>query len=82
MHEECFIGFTSINDDEIYIKLICKGECNDNWVEFRMAYYDFDNHIREEIRHIIISDFGSYEWELGSSYSKKIYRITFKREIV
>jgi hypothetical protein len=28
-----------------------------------MAYYDFNDHIREEIRNIIISDFGGYEWE-------------------
>lgn len=28
-----------------------------------MAYYDFNAPIREEIRHIIISDFGYYEWE-------------------
>jgi hypothetical protein len=63
MHEGCFVGFTRINDDEIYIKLKCKNKCDDNWIEFRMAYYDFDNHIREEIRHIIISDFGGYEWE-------------------
>jgi hypothetical protein len=58
-----FTDFTRINDELIYIKLMCKDECNDNYVEFRMAYYDFDNHIREEIRHIIISDFGGYEWE-------------------
>lgn len=52
-----FIGFTHINDDEIYIKL------KTNVGEFRMAYYDFDDSIREEIRRIIISDFGGYEWE-------------------
>lgn len=63
MHEGGFVGFTRINDDEIYIKLKCKNECDDNWVEFRMAYYDFDDSIREEIRGIIISDFGAYEWE-------------------
>lgn len=63
MHEGGFVGFTQINDDEIYIKLKCKNECDDNWVEFRMAYYDFDDSIREEIRRIIISDFGGYEWE-------------------
>ena len=63
MYEGGFTGFTRINDDEIYIKLKCKNECDDNWVEFRMAYYDFDDHIREEIRGIIISDFGGYEWE-------------------
>lgn len=63
MHEGGFVGFTRINDNEIYIKLKCKNECDDNWVEFRMAYYDFDDSIREEIRRIIISDFGGYEWE-------------------
>ena len=63
MHEGYFVGFTHINDDEIYIKLKCKNECDDNWVEFRMAYYDFDDSIREEIRRIVISDFGGYEWE-------------------
>ena len=63
MHEGEFVGFTQINNNEIYIKLMCKDECNDNWVEFRMAYYDFDYHIREEIRNIIISDFGDYAWE-------------------
>ena len=52
-----FHGFTKINDDEIYIKLKCKD------VEFRMAYYDFNEHIREEIRHIVYTDFGHYEWE-------------------
>ncbi len=63
IHEGCFVGFTHINDNEIYLKLKCKNECDDNWVEFKMAYYDFDDHIREEIRNIIISDFGGYEWE-------------------
>ena len=52
-----FHGFTKINDDEIYVKLKCKD------VEFRMAYSDFDGHIREEIRYIIFTDFGKYEWE-------------------
>jgi hypothetical protein len=63
VYEGGFTDFTRINDDEIYIKLKCKSECDDNWFEFRMAYYDFDDHIREEIRGIIISDFGAYEWE-------------------
>lgn len=52
-----FIDFTRINDNEIYIKL------KTTVGEFRMAYYDFDDSIREEIRRIIISDFGGYEWE-------------------
>jgi hypothetical protein len=57
MHEGDFVGFTQINDDDIYIKLKTSAG------EIRMAYYDFNDHIREEIRHIIISDFGAYEWE-------------------
>lgn len=55
--EGIFHGFTSINNEDIYVKL----KCGD--AEFRMAYYDFEEHIREEIRNIIISDFGGYEWE-------------------
>lgn len=57
MHEGDFVGFTSINDEEIYVKLKTSAG------EIRMAYYDFNDHIREEIRRIIISDFGGWEWE-------------------
>ena len=57
MHEGVFVGFTSINDEEIYVKLKTPAG------EIRMAYYDFNDHIREEIRRIIISDFGAWEWE-------------------
>jgi hypothetical protein len=57
MHEGDFVGFTSINDEEIYVKLKTSAG------EIRMAYYDFNDHIREEIRRIIISDFGAWEWE-------------------
>lgn len=49
--------FTSVVSDEIYIKLKC-GES-----EIRMAYYDFAEHIREEITYIIIEDFGGVEWQ-------------------
>ena len=54
---EVFHGWTSVDDDEIYIKL----KCGD--AEFRMAYYDFEVHVREEIRRIIYGDFGDYEWQ-------------------
>ena len=57
MHEGEFVGFTQINDDDVYIKIKTSAG------EIRMAYYDFNDHIREEIRNIIISDFGGYEWE-------------------
>lgn len=52
-----FLGYSEIPDDEIYVKLKC------NNVEFRMAYWDFNDHIREEIRTIILNDFGHYEWQ-------------------
>lgn len=52
-----YVCHTEICSDEIYIKL----KCGEN--EFRMAYYDFDEHIREEIRYIIHTDFGDYEWQ-------------------
>lgn len=53
--EGVFHGFTSINNEDIYVKL----KCGD--AEFRMAYYDFEEHIREEIRATVIKDFA--EWE-------------------
>lgn len=55
--EEEFVGFTQIDYNNIYIKLKTLAG------EIRMAYYDFNDHVREEIRRIIISDFGGYEWE-------------------
>ena len=63
IHNDEFVGSTQVNEDEIYIKLKCKNKCDETWAEFRMAYYDFNDHIRDEIRSIIISDFGHYEWE-------------------
>lgn len=63
IHNGEFVGSTQVNKDEIYIKLKCKNKCNENLAEFRMSYYDFNAYIREEIRRIIISDFGKYEWE-------------------
>lgn len=55
--DKVFHGWTSVADDEIYVKL----KCGDS--EFRMAYYDFNDHIREKIRWIILEDFGGYEWQ-------------------
>ena len=52
-----FHDWTSVDNDEIYVKL----KCGDS--EFRMAYYDFNDHIRQEIRWIILEDFGGYEWQ-------------------
>ena len=52
-----FHGYNEVPKDEIYVKLKC-GES-----VFRMAYYDFEEYIREEIRRIIYEDFGTYEWQ-------------------
>lgn len=52
-----FHGCTEINYDDIYVKL----KCGDS--EFRMAYFDFNESIREEIRIIINNSFGDYEWQ-------------------
>lgn len=49
--------WTKVNEWEIYVKLKTKAG------EIRMVYMDFNEHIREEIRHIIYTDFGGYEWE-------------------
>ncbi len=54
---ENFCGWTHINNDEVYIKCIGKAG------EMRFAYYDFESHIRENIRNNMISDFGECEYE-------------------
>ena len=53
-----FITFTSINYDEVYVKI--KGTAG----IMRFSYFDFSSSIREEIRNIIYQDFGKYEWEM------------------
>ena len=49
--------WTSINTDEIYIKIQGKAGT------MRFSYFDFSEGIREEIRNIFYEDFGQYEWE-------------------
>lgn len=44
-------------DEDILIKL--KGPAG----EFKLAYMDFNEHVRETIREIIIKDFGDCEWQ-------------------
>lgn len=50
------ISFTNICKDEIYVKVV--GNAGD----MRIGYYDFNDHIRENIRYAFISDFGDYEY--------------------
>lgn len=53
----CFIAHTQINPNDVYIKI--KGNAG----EMRFGYFDFEEHIREQIRYIMIEDFGNYEYE-------------------
>lgn len=54
-----YIGeyYTKIEEDDIYVKI--QGPAG----VMRMAYYDFAEHIRENIRVIVMEDFGQYEWQ-------------------
>lgn len=52
------VGFTEIPIDEIYVKLK-----NSSGGEFRMSFFDFADHIQEEMRFSVIQDMGRYEWE-------------------
>lgn len=53
-----FLGHTKVNDDDVYVKLQTpSGDV------IRIGFWDFESHIRENIRDIIYFDFGGYEWE-------------------
>lgn len=49
--------WTHVDDDEIYVKV--KGAAG----EMRVGYFDFAEHIREEIRGLFIEDLGNYEYQ-------------------
>lgn len=52
-----FNRYTHINNDSVYVKI--KGKAG----EMRIGYFDFESHIRENIRDIFIEDLGEYEYE-------------------
>ena len=52
-----FSRYTHVDNDGIYVKI--KGKAG----EMRIGYFDFESHIREQIRYIFIEDFGEYEYE-------------------
>lgn len=52
-----FLYNTSVNNDEIYIKLKCKD------VEFRLALFDLDEQIVNDITFYVRDDFGAMEWQ-------------------
>lgn len=55
--EGSLVTFTEINPDNIYVKVKgCAGE-------MRIGYFDFAEHIRENIRDFFIEDIGGYEYE-------------------
>ena len=56
-HNGELITFTKMNTDDIYIKV--KGYAG----EMRLGYFDFEEHIRENIRDIFYEDFGDYAYE-------------------
>ena len=51
------ITFTEINSDDVYVKV--KGCAS----EMRIGYFDFAEHIRENIRDIFKEDIGDYVYE-------------------
>lgn len=55
--DNSLLCWTKIDEYQIYVKLKTKAG------EIRMGYMDFNSHIRENIRDIIYTDFGDYEWE-------------------
>ena len=52
-----FYGYTEVPVDEIYVKI--KGSSE----EISLAFFDFSEHIREQIVYNLIGDFGQYEYE-------------------
>lgn len=54
---KAILTWTKIDENEIYVKV--KGVAR----EARLAYYDFADHIREEIRRITLEDFTNHCWE-------------------
>jgi len=52
-----FLFYTTIPYHEVYVKVV------GNAGEMRIGYLDFEDHIRETIRHNFIEDFGKYEYE-------------------
>lgn len=49
--------FTSINKKDIYVNVLVKG------MEFKMWFYDFAEHVQENIVNSVIDDFEPLEWE-------------------
>lgn len=55
--KEEYMCHTEVNNDEIYVKLKCKGAV------FIMALYDLDDRIRETIIEIVLEDIGGLNWQ-------------------
>lgn len=54
-----FIKWSEMPWNEIYVKVKPKWD----YQTMRLSFYDFAEHIREEIEWAVIKDFGQYEWE-------------------
>lgn len=57
LHNNHLVYFTKVNPNEIYVKVKSKKG------EIRIGYYDFADHIREEIQYIILEDIGGFNWQ-------------------
>lgn len=71
------IGFHYIDFQKIYIKV------KTSVGEICFGYADFREHIRENIRDIIISDIGDYEWEclyVDNEDSKEVLKPVFEEQ--
>ena len=55
------ITFTKINPNRVYIKVKVIGNAGTG--EIRLGYFDFAEHIREQIRLRFLDDIGQYEYE-------------------
>ena len=69
LYNDKLVCFTRVNPNEIYVKV--KGKAG----EIRIGYYDFADHIREEIRGIILEDMGA---STGNLYMYKMRIKTFQ----
>lgn len=54
-----FIKWSEMPWNEIYVKVKPKWHHQ----SMRLSFYDFADHIRDEIEWAVIKDFGQYEWE-------------------
>lgn len=71
---EIFIP-TDINKKDIYVNVLVKG------IEFKMWFYDFAEHVQDNIVNSVLDDFGLLEWEnLYINYEEETKLIEILKE--